>query len=90
MMTLVCLRQKMTAAELAVSLAAGPLMWLSSGSVYVYKEHHGLVSLQVLYALTAGVAGYVSAVQYKVMGGTNWVSNFGLSYFMPLLVLTCV
>ena len=28
---------------------------------------------QVLYALTAGVAGYVSAVQYKTMGGTNWV-----------------
>lgn len=33
-----------------------------------------LSCLQVLYALTAGVAGYVSAVQYKVMGGTNWVS----------------
>ena len=32
------------------------------------------VSAQVLYALTAGVAGYVSAVQYKTMGGTNWVS----------------
>lgn len=27
-----------------------------------------------MYALTAGVAGYVSAVQYKTMGGTNWVS----------------
>ena len=32
--------------------------------------------MQVLYALTAGVAGYVSAVQYKVMGGTNWVCTF--------------
>ena len=31
------------------------------------------MSAQVLYALTAGVAGYVSAVQYKTMGGTNWV-----------------
>ena len=31
--------------------------------------------LQVLYALTAGIAGYVSAVQYKTMGGTNWVGS---------------
>ena len=31
--------------------------------------------MQVLYALTAGVAGYVAAVSYKVMGGTNWVRN---------------
>jgi len=23
----------------------------------------------------AGIAGYVSAAQYKVMGGTNWVRN---------------
>ena len=35
--------------------------------------------MQVLYALTAGVAGYVSAVQYKTMGGTNWVSTVCLS-----------
>ena len=33
------------------------------------------VAMQVLYALTAGVAGYVAAVSYKVMGGTNWVRN---------------
>ena len=32
-----------------------------------------LLCVQVLYALTAGIAGYVSAVQYKTMGGTNWV-----------------
>lgn len=37
--------------------------------------HSHLLSAQVLYALTAGVAGYVSAVQYKTMGGTNWVST---------------
>ncbi len=30
---------------------------------------------QLLYALTAGVAGYVAAVSYKMMGGTNWVRN---------------
>jgi hypothetical protein len=33
------------------------------------------VAMQVLYALTAGAAGYVAAVLYKVMGGTNWVRN---------------
>ena len=31
--------------------------------------------MQVLYALTAGVAGYVASLCYKVMGGTNWVRN---------------
>ncbi len=29
----------------------------------------------MLYALTAGVAGYVSAVSYKVLGGASWVRN---------------
>ena len=31
--------------------------------------------MQVLYALTAGVAGYVASLCYKVMGGTDWVRN---------------
>ena len=30
---------------------------------------------QLLYALTAGVAGYVASLCYKMMGGTNWVRN---------------
>ena len=30
--------------------------------------------LQVLYALTAGVAGWISARSFKMMDGTNWVS----------------
>jgi hypothetical protein len=34
---------------------------------------------QVLYALTAGIAGYVSAVTYKMIGGTNRVSNYLLT-----------
>ena len=29
----------------------------------------------VLYALTAGFAGYTSSVQYKLMNGDNWVSK---------------
>ena len=46
--------------------------------------------VQVLYALTAGVAGYVSALCYKVMGGTNWVRNVLLTTALfcgPLLVI---
>ena len=44
----------------------------------------------MLYALTAGVAGYVSALSYKVMGGTNWVRNVLLTTALfcgPLLVV---
>ena len=45
---------------------------------------------QVLYALTAGVAGYVSAVSYRIMGGTNWVRNVLLTTALfcgPLLAM---
>ena len=44
----------------------------------------------MLYALTAGVAGYVSAVSYKIMGGTNWVRNVLLTTALfcgPLLAM---
>ena len=44
----------------------------------------------MLYALTAGVAGYVSALSYKVMGGANWVRNVLLTTALfcgPLLVV---
>ena len=47
------------------------------------------VPLQVLYALTAGVAGYVAAVTYKILGGTSWVRNTLLTATLfcgPLLV----
>lgn len=43
-----------------------------------------------LYALTAGVAGYVSANNYRQMGGENWVRNVLLTtalYCGPLLVV---
>ena len=44
----------------------------------------------MLYALTAGVAGYVSAVSYRIMGGTNWVRNVLLTTALfcgPLLAM---
>ena len=49
-----------------------------------------LCARQVLYALTAGVAGYVSAVSYKMAGGTNWVRNVLLTTALfcgPLLAM---
>lgn len=45
-----------------------------------------LLCVQVLYALTAGIAGYVSAVQYKTMGGTNWVCT-SLSRSLPCITV---
>ena len=45
--------------------------------------------MQVLYALTAGIAGYVAAVTYKILGGASWVRNTLLTATLfcgPLLV----
>ena len=47
------------------------------------------VWVQVLYALTAGIAGYVAAVNYKIMGGGSWVRNTLLTATLfcgPMLV----
>eukprot|EP01052_Picozoa_sp_SAG31_P034597 SAG31_NODE_4066_length_3623_cov_2.164302_2_plen_69_part_00 len=42
-----------------------------------YPHNRGAmhVAVIVLYALTAGIAGYVSASMHKKFGGTNWVRN---------------
>lgn len=48
-----------------------------------------MLGAQVLYALTAGIAGYVAAVTYKVLGGAFWVRNTLLTATLfcgPLLV----
>lgn len=44
------------------------------GVFYPYNRGALLVACVVLYALTSGIAGYVAAVNYKIMGGDNWVS----------------
>lgn len=49
------------------------------GVFYPYNRGALLSACVVLYALTAGIAGYVGGVYYKMLGGTNWVNN----------VLTC-
>ena len=41
------------------------------GTYYPYNGGAMLTSVVVLYALTAGIAGYVSAALYKIMGGEH-------------------
>eukprot|EP01025_Chloroclados_australasicus_P067971 TRINITY_DN9428_c0_g2_i6.p1 TRINITY_DN9428_c0_g2~~TRINITY_DN9428_c0_g2_i6.p1 ORF type:complete len:612 (-),score=31.13 TRINITY_DN9428_c0_g2_i6:482-2317(-) len=45
------------------------------GMYYPYNRGEVLASTIVLYAFTAGVAGYVSGAYYKMMGGVYWVKN---------------
>ncbi|GBF88242.1 phagocytic receptor 1b [Raphidocelis subcapitata] len=42
---------------------------------YPYNRGAMLSACVVLYALTAGIAGYVAGVWYKKMGGRQWVQN---------------
>ena len=43
------------------------------GAYSPYNRGAVLASCVVLYALTAGISGYVSGLYYKMLGGTNWV-----------------
>jgi hypothetical protein len=55
---------------------------------YPYNRGALLSACVVLYALTAGIAGYTSGSYYKMLGGTNWVSNVLLTSVLfcgPLL-----
>jgi Endomembrane protein 70 len=48
--------------------------------------------LAVLYALTAGIAGYFAASYYKQMEGTNWVRNVLTTCFVfcgPFFLMFC-
>ncbi|KAL4853449.1 Transmembrane 9 superfamily member 3 [Chlorella vulgaris] len=61
-----------------------------AGTYYPYNGGAMLTSVVVFYALTAGIAGYVSAALYKIMGGTNWVRNVlttTLLFCGPLLAM---
>ena len=51
------------------------------GAFYPYNMGAVTASCLVMYALTAGIAGYVSSNTYRQMGGENWVRN---------VLLTCV
>jgi len=63
------------------------------GLYYPYNRGAMKTSCLILYALTAGVAGYSSGVLYKQMGGTNWVRNNILTSTLfcgPLLLVFAV
>ena len=63
------------------------------GLYYPYNRGAILTSCVVLYAATAGLAGYSSGKLYKQMGGTNWVRNNILTaglFFGPLFVVFSV
>eukprot|EP00271_Cylindrocystis_brebissonii_P004202 TRINITY_DN157_c0_g2_i2.p1 TRINITY_DN157_c0_g2~~TRINITY_DN157_c0_g2_i2.p1 ORF type:complete len:611 (-),score=90.12 TRINITY_DN157_c0_g2_i2:1534-3366(-) len=49
------------------------------GVFYPYNRGALYTAYIVLYALTAGIAGYVSAHMYRQMGGENWVRNVVLT-----------
>ncbi|GFH12662.1 transmembrane 9 superfamily member [Haematococcus lacustris] len=60
------------------------------GVFYPYNRGALLSACVVLYALTAGIAGYVGGCYYKMMGGSSWVSNVLLTaglFFGPVLVV---
>eukprot|EP00244_Chara_vulgaris_P011221 TRINITY_DN547_c0_g1_i4.p1 TRINITY_DN547_c0_g1~~TRINITY_DN547_c0_g1_i4.p1 ORF type:complete len:692 (+),score=110.61 TRINITY_DN547_c0_g1_i4:247-2076(+) len=49
------------------------------GVFYPYNRGALYTASIVLYALTSGINGYVSACNYKQMGGENWVRNVMLA-----------
>ena len=62
------------------------------GVFYPYNRGALLTALVVLYALTAGIGGYVASCHFKLMGGTNWVRNnilTGCLFCGPFFVMFC-
>eukprot|EP00887_Chlorella_sp_A99_P003316 scaffold26.g3316.t1 len=52
------------------------------GTFYPYNRGAMFTALIVLYALTAGISGYISASYYRQMEGSKWVSNLLLTSFI--------
>ena len=76
-----------------LAIALGVFALALVGLYYPYNRGALLSSCVVLYALTAGIAGYVSGVQYKQMGGNQWVTNVLLCAVLfcgPLLAIFSV
>ena len=47
------------------------------GVFYPYNRGAPHTAFIIFYALTAGIAGYVSASLYRQMGGEHWVRGMG-------------
>ncbi|GAQ91025.1 transmembrane 9 superfamily [Klebsormidium nitens] len=62
------------------------------GVFYPYNRGGLYTASILLYALTAGISGYVSAGFYKQMGGTKWAQNLlmaGALFTLPLFLTFC-
>ncbi|GAB4814909.1 hypothetical protein N2152v2_001955 [Parachlorella kessleri] len=63
------------------------------GTFYPYNRGSMFTALIVLYALTAGIAGYVSASYYRQFEGHKWVTNLLLTcsvFCGPLLAMFAI
>ncbi len=60
------------------------------GNFAPYNRGSLFTALIVLYAATAGIAGYVAASYYKQMEGSNWVRDAPAAlHLWPARYLTC-
>lgn len=62
------------------------------GAFYPYNRGAMFTALIILYALTAGSAGYTSASYYRQMEGSKWVGNLLLTSMIfcgPLFIIFC-
>jgi hypothetical protein len=66
-----------------LSLAFSVLFLALVGAFYADIGYRAMyTAIIVIYALTTGISGYVSAAFYKQMGGENWVRNVFLTVFL--------
>merc|ERR1711988_1651477 len=62
------------------------------GVFYAGHRGHAHVAILVLYALTAFVSGYVSAIMFRKFQGDNWVHNVlqtSVLLALPFFVVFC-
>ncbi len=62
-----------------LALACGILLMAMLGLFNVHRHGSLNTAAILLYALTSGIAGYISAKIYKQMNGENWVWNINLA-----------
>ena len=63
------------------------------GVFYPYNRGGLYTALIVLYALTAGIAGYIAGSYYRQMDGRAWVRNIlltSVTFCGPLFVVFCI
>ena len=62
------------------------------GAFYPYNRGSLFTALIVLYALTAGISGYVACSYYRQMEGGSWVRNVlatSFTFCAPLFLVFC-